>query len=118
MLLAPCSKKLNSSQGLEYECLCLPLFTPQVKYEHHTQLCCIPERWSEQYLERNIQNREKKKTDIEHRGHITWSEVQALPKSCFHLPMSSDHFLMINLQIEADAHLFYRQNVCVWIFLL
>lgn len=47
---------------LEYLFLHLPLFSPRVKSDkekHHSQLCCIPGRCSEQHLEKNIQNRDK-----------------------------------------------------------
>jgi len=57
---------------LEYLFLRLPLFSPRVKNnedEHHSQLCCILGRRSEQHLENNIQNRQM--TYTEHGGHIT-----------------------------------------------
>lgn len=54
----------------------------------------------------------------EHVGHITYSEVQALPVSCFHLPMSTDSFLMMSLQIDLGVYvyLFNAENVCVCVY--
>lgn len=56
---------------------------------------------------------QRQMTYTEHGGHITYSEVQALPMSCFHLPMSTDSFLVMSLQIHVGVYvyLFNAQNV-------
>lgn len=43
------------------------------------------------------------------------SEVQALSMSCFNLPMSTDSFVVMSLQIHLGVcvNLFNAQNVCM-----
>lgn len=64
-------------------------------------------------LERNLHDRDKR-----HGGGVSLkSKEQALPKSCFCLPMSSDIFLVTSLQTNLDAYLFKAQNVCLHMFI-